>query len=267
MGASNPSRSSAIHIVTCVLRRGWRELGTVYVARIRNAICELPKTPQCINQRAACEMSTSTSLLRPRQHRIKDFVKKVLRRWVPGLLFAVRAAKMRRFFKYKFLQHQKDTKSQLFGKSDPYILSGPFAGLRYLNETVWGSIEPKWLGTYERELHSIVDEIVRTGYETVIDVGSAEGYYSVGLGRKLPFAAIYSYDIDPWARAQQRRLARMNGVQNLRVRKYCNAAELEVAHCRPHLGNLRHRGRRVRATEAGRQPITNAMRYISRNPS
>jgi hypothetical protein len=52
-----------------------------------------------------------------------------------------------------------------------------------LNETVWGPIEPKWLGTYELELHSIIKGILRAEYNTIIDIGSAEGYYSVGLGK------------------------------------------------------------------------------------
>src|SRR5262249_41824323 len=158
----------------------------------------------------------------------KSFVKKILRRCAPDLLFAYQAAKLRRWFKLAHSEHQNVTKNYLFGKSEPHVLSGPFAGLRYLNETVWGSIEPKWLGTYELELHSIIERILRTGYDTIIDIGSAEGYYSVGLGKRCPSAVIHSYDVDPWARAQQRRLARMNGVENIILGKYCDAAELEA---------------------------------------
>jgi hypothetical protein len=91
---------------------------------------------------------------------------------------------------------------------------------------VWGPIEPRWLGTYEQELIPIIHRIVRTGYTIIIDVGSAEGYYSVGLAKQLTNAKFYSYDVDPWARKQQERLARLNLVTNLQIKGFCKAAEL-----------------------------------------
>jgi len=117
-------------------------------------------------------------------------------------------------------------KTRIYGASDPVVLSGPFVGMKYLNEVVWGPIEPKWLGTYERELHTIFESILETRYFSIIDVGSAEGFYAVGLALRHPLARVYSYDIDPWARSQQRRLARLNKVNNLRIRVRCTDKEL-----------------------------------------
>ena len=98
--------------------------------------------------------------------------------------------------------------------------------MKYLNEVVWGPIESKWLGTYEQELHPIVERILQTNYANIIDVGSAEGYYAVGLAMRVPSARVYSYDVDPWARSQQRRLAHLNGVDNLEIGKQCTFEEL-----------------------------------------
>lgn len=58
------------------------------------------------------------------------------------------------------------------------------------------------------------------------DVGSAEGYYAVGLARRFPSAFIYSYDADTWARWQQRRLASLNRVKNIHVGRFCSNSEL-----------------------------------------
>lgn len=108
------------------------------------------------------------------------------------------------------------------------MLSGPFQGLHYLDEIVWGPITPKWLGSYEVELMAIVAEIVATSYATVIDVGCAEGYYAVGLASRLPAAQVYAYDIDFIARRQVRRLADLNSVRDrVRVMGSCDGAELD----------------------------------------
>jgi len=107
------------------------------------------------------------------------------------------------------------------------VLSGPFAGMHYLDEIVWGPIEPKWLGCYEAELHEIMARVLAKNYDTIIDIGSAEGYYSVGLAKSLPAATVFSFDVDPWGRAQQRRLARMNGVANLRIGRFCRPVDLD----------------------------------------
>jgi hypothetical protein len=134
---------------------------------------------------------------------------------------------MRRYFRDTFLARQNRTKTLIYNEADPVVLSGPFAGMKYLNEIVWGPIEPKWLGTYEQELHPIIDRILQRNYSKIIDVGSAEGYYAVGFAAKCPLAQLYSYDVDPWARSQQRRLARLNGVNNLRIGSRCSGKELE----------------------------------------
>jgi hypothetical protein len=94
--------------------------------------------------------------------------------------------------------------------------------MSYLNETVWGPIEPKWIGCYEEELQGIIEKVVDARYTTVIDIGSAEGYYAVGLAWRCPQARVFSYDTDIWARRQQLRLARLNGVKNLEIGAYCS---------------------------------------------
>lgn len=157
---------------------------------------------------------------------LKAAINNVLNRYFPSASSAVRALRARRNFRGAFSTRQIQIKTLVYGDSDPVVLAGPFAGMKYLNEVVWGPIEPKWLGTYEQELHPVVERILQTNYSSIIDVGSAEGYYAVGLATRLPRARLYSYDVDPWARGQQRKLARLNGVNNLEISGRCTGHEL-----------------------------------------
>lgn len=96
---------------------------------------------------------------------------------------------------------------------DMTVTAGPFRGLQYPRiESVGSTIAPKLLGTYEAELHGIVEEICVRGYSTIINIGCAEGYYAVGLAKRIPRVRVFAYDIDPIARELCRDMAEMNGV-------------------------------------------------------
>lgn len=107
---------------------------------------------------------------------------------------------------------QQEVFTKLFGdESRVIVLNGPFRGMRYLNESVWGSITPKWIGSYEHELWPVISKILARSYRRIIDVGCAEGYYAVGLARAFPEADVFAYDLDPVSRAQATRLWELNG--------------------------------------------------------
>ena len=125
------------------------------------------------------------------------------------------AWRLRKMFRTRFLPLQTRISDLLFGRDgNIHVLSGPFKGMKYTNEVFYSSATPRWLGTYEMELHPAVDEISQRRYRTIIDVGSAEGYYAVGLARLCPQAKVYAFDVDPWSREQCCRLAQLNGVSD-----------------------------------------------------
>lgn len=90
---------------------------------------------------------------------------------------------------------------------------GPFAGLHYSGPASEGGRAPRLLGIYEASLHPVIERIIARAYPLVIDVGCAEGYYAVGLARRMPQARILARDADPRARALCAELARVNGVE------------------------------------------------------
>jgi hypothetical protein len=111
---------------------------------------------------------------------------------------------------------------------DVRVLSGPFTGMRYLNTATFGPIAPKWLGTYEWEIQDWVSQCCHNGYENIINVGSAEGYYSVGFAWRSPASRVLAFDINPFARRGVRRLAALNGVADrVTVRGLFSGQQLE----------------------------------------
>jgi len=103
---------------------------------------------------------------------------------------------------------------EYIGKYGLEVRHGPFTGMSYLDglESSVGDLVAKLTGVYERELHGAVDEWLHTGFDHVIDVGSAEGYYAVGFAHAMPNTTVHAYDIDPVARDRTSRLAALNGV-------------------------------------------------------
>jgi hypothetical protein len=82
--------------------------------------------------------------------------------------------------------------------------------MSYIDETVWGPITPKWAGTYEIELQDIFKQILRNGYSRFVNLGCAEGYYAVGVAVKDRRIEVIAIDVDPFARKQVHRLAKLN---------------------------------------------------------
>jgi len=140
---------------------------------------------------------------------------KYLRTWMLGsgipFLRDMATRSVRRTHAKRHAEHQRTIHVLLYPDGGaPRVLNGPFAGMLYLNEAVWGSITPRWIGSYESCLWPALREIIARRYSRIIDVGCAEGYYAVGLCRALPSAEVFAYDLDPDSRAQVRRLWQLN---------------------------------------------------------
>jgi len=100
------------------------------------------------------------------------------------------------------------------------VMGGPFQGLVLPDAMSWGDLAPKLLGLYESELAGAIDVLVAGAPSRVVNVGCAEGYYAVGLARRLPGTEVIAYDTDPSAQALAALCAKLNGVP-LTVRGTC----------------------------------------------
>lgn len=100
----------------------------------------------------------------------------------------------------------------IVARDGPVVQAGPFAGLVLGPHATEGGHAPRLLGCYEHELHAEVERLVARGFATVLNIGCAEGYYALGLARRMPQARVFAYDADPGAQALCRSLAEANGV-------------------------------------------------------
>lgn len=94
------------------------------------------------------------------------------------------------------------------------VLSGPFKGMNYGVRAAEGSRIARLIGAYEASLHPVIEAIIARAPEVVVDIGSAEGYYAVGMALRLPKARILARDADPKAQGLCRKLAEENGVSD-----------------------------------------------------
>lgn len=109
------------------------------------------------------------------------------------------------------------------------VLAGPFAGLRYVNRSYGSAYWPKVLGTYELELIPRLEELLLMPFRTVLVAGAAEGYYAVGLARRLVGASVLAWEAGDEARAAIAELAALNDVERrIEARGICDLGELSM---------------------------------------
>jgi len=92
------------------------------------------------------------------------------------------------------------------------VLQGPLAGMDFLQQSAEGCHIAKLLGTYEMPLQPFIERAIGTQYPTVLNIGCAEGYYAVGMARRMPTTQVLAFDVDPNAREACSDLARKNQV-------------------------------------------------------
>jgi hypothetical protein len=159
---------------------------------------------------------------------LPPFLKSRIEALCPTFVGAVRALRNRAYFRSQFTGLHSEIAALLFPSNSPVeVVNGPFKGMKYINEIVWGSITPKWLGSYEVELQPILEKIIGSNYNTIIDVGCAEGYYAVGMARAVPGAKVFVFDTDYISRKQVSRLAALNKVEaRFHLGKWCGHDDL-----------------------------------------
>jgi hypothetical protein len=94
------------------------------------------------------------------------------------------------------------------------VSSGPLMGLNFLESSTEGCHIPKLLGCYEQPLSPHISAAINTNYSIVIHVGCAEGYYAVGMAKKMTNTKSFAFDINTKAQDACTALAEKNNVTN-----------------------------------------------------
>lgn len=111
---------------------------------------------------------------------------------------------------------------------DMVVKHGPFKGMKFpSNRTTRHTYFPKIFGSYERETHEIIERICETDYDTIVDVGSADGYFAIGLALRIPNARIFAFDPNERATRFLLQMAELNGVADrVQTGAYCDPSML-----------------------------------------
>jgi hypothetical protein len=109
------------------------------------------------------------------------------------------------------------------------VLHGPFAGMKYPAASVSSRHSvPRLLGSYESELHEVIQTALDCKYDRVIDIGSAEGYYAVGFALRGQ-SPVVTFETDPRELALCDQMARLNCVERrVTGRDLCNPEALRA---------------------------------------
>lgn len=109
---------------------------------------------------------------------------------------------------------------------DYTVQDGPFRGMRYTRTAVLTHHStPNLLGTYERQLYPLLQEAA-IRCDLIVDIGSAEGYFAVGLAR-LTGKPVTAFDVNGSERKMIREMATLNRVSQLvTISDWCSSARL-----------------------------------------
>jgi len=94
------------------------------------------------------------------------------------------------------------------------VMQGPLAGMDFLPQSAEGCHIAKLLGCYEQPLQPFIEEAIVNAYPTILNIGCAEGYYAVGMARRMPGTQVLAFDLNPKAQEVCTALAQKNDVSS-----------------------------------------------------
>ncbi|MDA1217320.1 MAG: hypothetical protein O3B38_03930 [Chloroflexi bacterium] len=105
---------------------------------------------------------------------------------------------------------------------------GPFVGMAYLPRNSGATyVLPKLLGTYELELSESVERFVKHNVRSIVVIGAAEGYFAVGLARRLAKAKVIAFEGATKLRDLLASHASLNSVRDrIEIKGFCAISDL-----------------------------------------
>ena len=94
------------------------------------------------------------------------------------------------------------------------VMQGPLAGMDFLAQSAEGCHIAKLLGCYEQPLQPFIEQAITNAYPTILNIGCAEGYYAVGMARRMPNTKVLAFDLNPNAQKVCINLAQKNSVDD-----------------------------------------------------
>jgi hypothetical protein len=108
------------------------------------------------------------------------------------------------------------------------IQGGPFKGMCWGTVANCSLLTPKLLGTYEQELHGWLEQL--PGYDLMIDIGAAEGWYAVGFLHRRLARKVVAFEMTADGRENLRANVWRNALppDSIEIRGECTIAGLQT---------------------------------------
>lgn len=151
----------------------------------------------------------------------KAFIETILRPLGLGV-HRLRPSSYEKNFLDAALAYKRVLVRELSEKAGYRVARGPFEGMLLPEEGAWSDYDvlAKIVGSYEAEIFFALEEEVARKPNVIVNIGASEGYYAIGMKRRLPEAHVYTYDIDVKSFAVLDHCARVNGVEITRLDRF-----------------------------------------------
>lgn len=152
---------------------------------------------------------------------VKNTIKKIILSFTKKYYFYSKFEKI-----YNIIRRENEKLVQLEKKNiireaikyhfpDLTVKYGPFAGMQYATaESFCSTLFPKLLGSYEKEVSFCIEKMIDSQPQYIIDIGSAEGYYSIGMAKALPESHVIAFEAEPYAQQLCSAMAKYNHVED-----------------------------------------------------
>jgi hypothetical protein len=159
---------------------------------------------------------------------IRSVWREIIGRWeLKWLLPSPLRRGIRKFIPGLTPTHLQDVNKRIYASVRGRVLTGPFRGMEYTDDSAGSALSPKLLGTYEKELSCVIEAACFRAYGLIIVIGAAEGYYAVGMALKSPQAHVIAFEQSEIARRLLRRLIDRNRVsERISIDKTCSIENL-----------------------------------------
>lgn len=143
-------------------------------------------------------------------------LKNQLRLLLPKSLFAfINKVWINTFAKFFNVQNVVAKYTAEFVSKYPKVVQGgPFKGMQYVDQSVGSNYVHKLIGSYESILHPYIESLRSKHFDTIIDIGAAEGYYLVGLGQMFPDSKLVGFEIEENGRQLIKEMYEKNSLKN-----------------------------------------------------
>lgn len=133
-------------------------------------------------------------------------------------------------------QHKRVRRRNLMAKLESQgsygdvVHKGPFKSMKYPSGAYACCRFQKIVGSYEHELHPLLQMLIAKGqYQHIINVGAADGYFSVGMALAVPEAKVVAFEMSDYSRELLERVTKLNDVQSrVQIRGRCDPAQLQA---------------------------------------